>query len=229
MKTETRQMIYQAVLTFPRIDNQGLYHKNRTGPAPGDPQQTSQGIYLQYNPPRNILSLLAVNRQMHHEARRIFHQHNKFFFDREEHIPIFLIGIGRQNALLLKFVSWPTALDKRSKQNKLNIIKPYIAQEETNIWNDEDQFMGLLQALFTSTMRPNMWKTLYQKSTHRVLRLDADDVSAGDGYERYKFRIGYHYGDNYLFYAAYELRTRSVKDDHPVRAAALQNLQNLTD
>ncbi|KAF7597194.1 hypothetical protein BBP40_009534 [Aspergillus hancockii] len=212
-------MIYKATLCFTKIKFHETTHKSLVNPI--------RGVWLQHNPSRNTLALLAVSRQVYHEARRVFYRYNTFVFRVKEALPVFLIGIGRENACLLQSVKWRR--DGGLYENHIDIIKscirPTKAQppraKEVDIWNDEDQFVSFLQMM-------RFPDQVFRCSTDRLLRLDADDVPANDS--RYRFTFTIHYcdeeGATHICEAAYELRTRRAKDDDPVRIAALQALMD---
>jgi hypothetical protein len=135
----------------------------------------------------------------------------------------FLSKSEGKNACLLQSVEWRH--DSDLYENHIDIIKSCITQtktpplrlKEADIWNDEDQFVNFIQ-----TMRfPNSG---FRWNNDRLLRLDADDVSANDSRYRFTFTIRYddEKGTMHIGEAAYELRTRRVKDSEPVQATAPQ-------
>lgn len=209
-------MIYKAIFCSERIEIRNI-RKTTVDPV--------KGVYLQHNPPNNLLSLIAVNRQVYHEACRIFYRYNTFIFRCEEALPVFLIAIGKKNAHFLKSVEWKR--DSGLRENNMDTIKSYITQngdqsqegQEIDVWNNEEQFMALSEAI----MFP---RPVYRGSTDRPLRLDSDDVSPLDGYERYILSLDCYQDTEKKrkCEAGYEMRTRRVKDNDPKRIAALQAL-----
>jgi hypothetical protein len=187
-----------------------------------------KGVWLQHNPSENPLALLAVSRQFYHEARHVFYRYNTFAFQTTECLPVFFIGIGRENALLLQYVQWKRYTHRY--ENHIDIIKSSITAtkpktstlKEVNIWNDEPQFLSFLLTIGF----PN---SVFRCNPNRLLRLDADCVSAKDGRYRYSFTTTMIHHDNnggaqQNGKTTYELRTRRVKDDGPVQGTALHTL-----
>lgn len=121
----------------------------------------------------------------------------------------FLIGIGRENARFLRSVEWRCHTGLCDIH--MGIINEFTFQttsevqqlKEANIWNNEEEFMKIL----TAVMCP---QPVSRSNIARLLRLDADDVSASDGYCRFTFDINC-YEDKATkrhCQATYELRTR---------------------
>jgi hypothetical protein len=214
-------MVYQKLLSFGKIDICGSSHKTSVDPI--------NGVWLQHNPPRNLLAILAVNRLVYYEARRVFYGFNIFSFTCRRAAITFLIGIGRENVAFLQTVRWSTH-DKFEWDNHIDTITSCIAQtkvqrngkpKEVTIWNNEDQFVSFLQTV----MSP---EPVFRGGVYRLLRLDADDVSNHDSYDRHTFQVRIYESrdaETQKFTAAYELRSRRVKDDDPLQIAALQALE----
>lgn len=80
-----------------------------------------------------------VSRQFYHETRRVFYGLNTFAFGGVE-VLVFLIGIGRRNAMLLRSVCWGADC---LYENRAGILRSCLAQEGStdtegpNIWNDK--------------------------------------------------------------------------------------------
>ncbi|PTU21288.1 hypothetical protein P175DRAFT_0557946 [Aspergillus ochraceoroseus IBT 24754] len=206
-KTELRQMVYRAVLCFQSVRFSGCVQKYSVDPV--------NGLRLQYNPSRNLLALLAVSRQVYHEARRVFYRYNTFVFESKPLLPIFLIGIGKANTLLLQSVEWVS--DSGLYENHIAVLKSFITRRDADvpgltdvsIWNDEDHFLEFMRIM-------KFPDPVYRPSTDRLLRLDADDVSERDGYYRYSLSVRCsENGRKQNGKAVYELRTRRMRDDDP--------------
>ncbi|RAK97627.1 uncharacterized protein BO80DRAFT_328047, partial [Aspergillus ibericus CBS 121593] len=104
--------------------------------------------YLQYNPYNNPLALLITNRQVYEETRQIFYSLNTFVFDNDLFLPVFLLGIGRHNAVLLRSVHWRTKM-RPSGDNQISILRPWLDPSPSgrDMWTSElayIRFMGLL-------------------------------------------------------------------------------------
>ncbi|KKK24460.1 hypothetical protein AOCH_006007 [Aspergillus ochraceoroseus] len=167
-----------------------------------------------------------VSRQVYHEARRVFYRYNTFVFESKPLLPIFLIGIGKANTLLLQSVEWVS--DSGLYENHIAVLKSFITRRDADvpgltdvsIWNDEDHFLEFMRIM-------KFPDPVYRPSTDRLLRLDADDVSERDGYYRYSLSVRCsENGRKQNGKAVYELRTRRMRDDDPVRIAALQALMD---
>jgi hypothetical protein len=63
-------------------------------------------ISLQHNPSSNLLAIMSTGRQIYDEARRTFYSRNNFRFTYLDIIPVFIAGIGADNAKLLRSLSW---------------------------------------------------------------------------------------------------------------------------
>lgn len=174
-----------------------------------------QGQYLQHNPKSNLLSLLAVSRQVYHEACRVFYGYNKFIFlsGQERSILIFLIAIGRENALSLKKIEW---LNETIQTDQIGSIRSHMIRSEDqivaaadtaerNIWNDYDQYRAFEAA---------RWFPVQLRNRPRLLRLDADDLTNEDYRERYLLTVkcceNSKSGKIRHFQAGYEMYSRQI-------------------
>ncbi|RAH86849.1 hypothetical protein BO86DRAFT_394645 [Aspergillus japonicus CBS 114.51] len=92
LPTELRLMVYEHLLCFKEI----VIHHYRS--------HNHYISWLQHNPSKNALAIMAVNRRIYEEARLIFYRLNTFTFSFFDALPIFLIGIGDKNAKLLQRV-----------------------------------------------------------------------------------------------------------------------------
>ncbi|PLB54758.1 hypothetical protein P170DRAFT_505455 [Aspergillus steynii IBT 23096] len=63
------------------------------------------GLWLQHNPDNNPLAIMSVSHQIYDEARRTYYAENRFSFESFDNLPVFLVGIGVENAMLLRSVS----------------------------------------------------------------------------------------------------------------------------
>ncbi|GAD93012.1 hypothetical protein AOR_1_648174 [Paecilomyces variotii No. 5] len=144
--------------------------------------------WLQYDPCWNALSLLAVNRQIYDEARRIFYAFNSFRFARKDDIPIFLIAIGQKNAELLRSLQWQK---DGTYEERVAIVRSCVAglersskwpEETANIWNDDGMYKKFLTGLDLSQFVP-----------FRPLRLDAKDIPGKEQYRR-RYKLEFSFG-----------------------------------
>lgn len=140
---------------------------------------------------------MTTSRQVYYEARRIFYLYNRFVFHHKSVIPVFLIGIGKENALLLKSVEWARG-DDGLFENHIEIVKSCIMQkggqeqpqsEEIDCWNNAEQYLQMQQAI-TNSCRLLPWT-----SFERLQRLDADDVPTDFNY-RYRYVLTTKYHDH---------------------------------
>ncbi|OGM50631.1 hypothetical protein ABOM_000668 [Aspergillus bombycis] len=158
---ELRYMIYKFVLCFGNIKFGKYLASSFVYPD-------RQGFWLQHNPKNNLLTLLAVNRQVYNEARRVLYGLNSFIFQAPDTIPVFLIGIGQENAELLQSVRWMSG--PQHCENQIDSIQRYLTQsEEEHIWNDEKSYLSFLAMLINKS--PD-YVTAYHN--HRLVRLDTD-------------------------------------------------------
>jgi hypothetical protein len=158
---------------------------------------------------------MATSRQVYHEARRVFYRYNTFIFRSRSALLIFLIGIGRANALLLKTVKWQFN-DHDRYENHIDIIEPYITQKSTpeaqhreaTIWNNEAQYRKIYQAIRGSAIQCWYW------SSYRPIRLDADEILVKCRRCRFIFNIDCYEDEsrNRHVTAGYEMQTRFVMD-----------------
>ncbi|KAI2732782.1 hypothetical protein DTO012A8_10183 [Penicillium roqueforti] len=108
---ELRLIIYKFLLSFDEI-----YIEKRVRDRDVDPHRS--GTWMQHNPINNPLAIMSVSRQIYDEARRTFYGLNTFTFGSFYGLPVFLIGIGAENAMLLR-QPWR---DKRQAKNCESII-----------------------------------------------------------------------------------------------------------
>ncbi|QKX61435.1 uncharacterized protein TRUGW13939_08583 [Talaromyces rugulosus] len=214
-------MIYKAIICFERIELDADFQKHSVDPV--------RGVWLQHNPPVNLLALLAVSRQVYDEARRVLYTFNSFVFHGKKALCVFLFGIGSHNASLLRSVKWKS--DNGQYENHVDTIKEYMTQRQKsaqeshskrnklNIWNDDNQFVEFLKII--RSPGPDEWG-----HTHRLLRRDSEDVLTTDYFSRYIFNIHCFEGKESMrnARAAYELCSRVVKRGDPVSSAALRAL-----
>lgn len=214
-------MIYKAVICFERIELDAVFQKHSVDPV--------RGVWLQHNPSVNLLALLAVSRQVYDEARRVLYTFNSFVFHDKKALCVFLFGIGSHNASLLPSIKWES--DNGQYENHVDTIKAYMTQRgntaqepqlkknKLNIWNDDNHFVEFLKMI--RSPGPEEWG-----NTHRLLRRDSEDVLPTDYFSRYIFNVRCYEGEESWrnARAAYELCSRVVKTDDPVRRAALRAL-----
>lgn len=86
--------------------------------------------------------MLAVSRQTYEEGRRVFYGLNMFVFENLCAIPVFLIGIGRHNAMFLRSVKWGKEWGKW--QEWIEVLQPFLVpvvveeeKEEEGCGNDD--------------------------------------------------------------------------------------------
>lgn len=87
--------------------------------------------------------MLAVSRQMYEEGRRVFYGLNMFVFEELGAIPVFLIGIGRHNAMFLRSVKWGKEWGKW--QEWIEVFQPFLVPvvveegSDTGEYDDEEE------------------------------------------------------------------------------------------
>ena len=81
-------------------------------------------ITLQHNLRSNLLAIMSTGRQIYDEARRTFYSRNNFRFKYFDVVPVFIAGIGSDNAKLLRSVSWWN--DKYEYQNYTDDIQSWL-------------------------------------------------------------------------------------------------------
>ncbi|KAE8147618.1 hypothetical protein BDV25DRAFT_159920 [Aspergillus avenaceus] len=191
-------MIYKCTLCFKRISFGANVQSHTVDPV--------KGVWLQRNHPGNPLALLAVNRQVYLEARRVFYHCNTFHFRSQECLSIFLIGIGRENASHLQSVEWEH--ENGLCENYIDIIKshalPQTSQsKQVDIWNDEDQFKRFELRIDRRWLQ------------ERLLRLDAEDASTQDMRYHYVLTVKYQEdsGTKRTGKAGYELLSQRFRSE----------------
>ncbi|RAK97629.1 uncharacterized protein BO80DRAFT_467671 [Aspergillus ibericus CBS 121593] len=112
----------------------------------------------QYNPSGNPLALLIANRQVYEEARMVFYSLNAFYFLYSSSVPIFLVGIGRHNAVFLRTLHWnmvaPTkkyqqtnSFQQMAKNQKAMMRSWLVPSSKKDIWNDRQMYVELQKAI----------------------------------------------------------------------------------
>lgn len=178
-------------------------------------------VYSQHNTDHNPLALLIASRGIYEEARGVFYGKNEFVFSHIDALPVFLIGIGQENANLLRSVRWWGAAE-RQYDNQLDTIRPYIRglaghnltdDNQLNIWNDYPTYLAFLKAIGRlSCIEP-------LPEPHRLLLWNPNDSSRAN---RIRYQLGIHfsntifdyrywYADAWLGGATYELICRVEK------------------
>ncbi|PWY87338.1 hypothetical protein BO94DRAFT_585886 [Aspergillus sclerotioniger CBS 115572] len=142
---DVRHIFYRFVLTAETITFYGLIQSSFV-----TTKTYYQNIYLQHNPISNPLAILITNRQIYNEARQVLYSRNTFVFLATDFLPIFLVGIGRHNAELLRSVRWRrTALPQGD--NQIGMIQPWLDPSSSgrDLWSDElayAHFLGTFSA-----------------------------------------------------------------------------------
>jgi hypothetical protein len=176
-------------------------------------------VYFQHNTNHNPLALLITSRGIYAEARAVFYGQNEFLFAHIDALPIFLIGIGQANAMLLRSVRWWGAAEDRY-ENQLSTIRPYILgidgrdptnNDKFNIWNDYPTHLDFLKKIGrVSCIEP-------LPEPHRLLRWNPNDprranrmryrlqIRFADTTYRYLYGYGSWHESRWLGKATYEL------------------------
>lgn len=165
----------------------------------------------------------------------MFYRYSSFIFHSREAVLAFLIGIGRENASVLRSVKGFRDIAGQ-RLDLLEIIKPFITQhqissEGIDIWNDQVRCLQLYDVLKCLNWEhaSAYWHTC---RTYRPLWPEAGGDVSSALYDRCRFRLKFdllRYGrKSRRGTAEYELRTRWVRTDDPACIAALQGLENMT-
>ncbi|KAJ9299756.1 hypothetical protein DTO271G3_2640 [Paecilomyces variotii] len=166
---DIRYIIYKYVLFFGDITLEQRKPAETVQPTKHD----GKDIWLQYNPCWNSLSLLAVNRQLYDEGRKVFYALNSFFFVKIKGVPIFLSAIGRENAGLLQSVQLRN--EEGKYVNRIGVLRSYMTrpggadktlEKIPDIWNDDVMYEKFLRVLRVTDLLPSA----------RPLRLDSKDI-----------------------------------------------------
>ncbi|KAJ5601252.1 hypothetical protein N7510_010786 [Penicillium lagena] len=99
IQLERRTTVYEYLLCFEEIGFTGGIRTARITPH-------RSGLYLQHNPINHPLAIMSTNHQVYEEARQVFYGLNRFAFWCPRSLPLFLVGIGQGNAMLLRSVRW---------------------------------------------------------------------------------------------------------------------------
>lgn len=177
---ELRLMVYKCLLCFEEINFGKYLHRSNVQPH-------RSGLWLQHNPTNNPLAIMAVNRQVYDEARRTFYGFNMFTFESFDGLPVFLIGIGPENAMLLRAVRCKN--EENEYEEKVNGIRSCLMQaipcqkptEDLQIKSTEDLYLELLNE---SRNTPFYWG-----NNRRLVRPDIANESAYPGRMRYTLNV----------------------------------------
>ncbi|KAJ6091551.1 hypothetical protein N7467_003520 [Penicillium canescens] len=105
LPVELRMMVYEFLFCFEEIYLASGFQQ----PV----KRHSNGVSLQHNPSNNLLAIMSTGRQIYDEARQTFYSRNTFIFEDLNILAVFLIGIGAENAKLLRSVRW------RNEENEI--------------------------------------------------------------------------------------------------------------
>ena len=106
----------------------------------------TDSTFLQNGTHTSLLSLLGVNRQIYSEGRLFFYGCNTFRFINPDYLPLFLLSIGRENAVLLRDIQVPNNFadwEINTDMVKFHMTRPVIDMNgswwasELKIWNSE--------------------------------------------------------------------------------------------
>jgi hypothetical protein len=166
-------MVYRFLLCFEEV-NFGEFLR-RT-----DVEPRRDGVWLQHNPDNNLLAIMSANRQIYNEARRTFYSENRFSFESLDSLAIFLVGIGVENAMLLRSVSCKERSEKF--QDYTGHIQSCLRQaattgdtstEDLDILHVEDLYLNLANQ---DEPRPSIL-AFYWRDNCRLARPDITSVS----------------------------------------------------
>lgn len=188
LQLELREMIYRYVLCFDKIEI--------AQPVTEKTVRQKDGVKLQHNPMTNLLSLLATNRLVYNEARRIFYRCNTFVIHNIKDLPFLFLGIGRDNASCLQSVYWED--DESEYENQIDWIKKYTTQgssqepprKEINIWNNRILYMDFLDIIDDMTGSDQE----YHGDIYGLLSRDSEHVLPTDTPTWYVFAVDCHWG-----------------------------------
>ena len=179
--SEVRLFIYQYLLCFEEIEiGSRLDDKNV------DPRR--DGLWLQHNPPSNPLAIMPVSRQLYNEAREVFYGLNKFTFESFAVLPVFLIGIGPKNAMLLRSVwqkkdqnQWENIIDNIRQCLSLAMVNSMAPEREVTTRIAEDPYRRFLSQGLSQPL-PEYWQ-----GNHHLLR---PEVASGPSrLDRWRYKI----------------------------------------
>lgn len=180
-------MVYKSLLCFEEINfGKYLHHRNV------EPHRS--GLWLQHNPSNNLLAIMSVNRQIYDEARRTFYNFNTFTFESFNSLPVFLIGIGPENSMLLRAVRCKNKKDEY--EDKVNDIRLCLMQavpsgqsptQELQIQPTED--------LYRNHLNESGDVPFYWNNKRRLVRPDIADVSAYPGRTRWTLNATLRQGE----------------------------------
>ncbi|QGA19186.1 hypothetical protein EYB26_006874 [Talaromyces marneffei] len=188
---ELRTIVYEMTLCCPGIN---ICAMKEEAPSPRQAK-----VFLQRNRDNNPLSLLMTSRGIYDEARSVFYSKNKFTFANIDAVPIFLIGIGQENAKLLRSLRLMPAGEDQF-ENQLSTIRQHIwginGQDSTNnkkldIWNDHTTYLDLLEKIGrTSCMYP-------LPEPHRFILWNPRNTGHAN---RVRFKLHCHFSDTIFKY-----------------------------
>ncbi|KAK1145749.1 hypothetical protein N8T08_003987 [Aspergillus melleus] len=176
LPSELRVMVYRYLLCFDEVHFSGksLQHSHI--------ERRRDGLWWQHNPNNNLLAIMSVNRQIYHEARWTFYTENRFSFERFENLPVFLVGIGAENARLLRSVSCKTKSGTFKKYTDLiQSCVRQAADTERDTSSADDLQIQLVEDLYLNLPNPDTLKPSSLPfdwcDSCRLLRPDTPSVS----------------------------------------------------
>lgn len=177
-------IIYKFLLSFDEI-----YIEKRVRDRDVDPHRS--GTWMQHNPINNPLAIMSVSSQIYDEARRTFYSLNTFTFGSFYGLPVFLIGIGAENAMLLRSVRCKSKTDEykdyaddiRSCLTKAAVAGQTPSQE-LRIHHFEDLYLNLV-----TRGQPPVDVPTYWSNDCRLVRPDIADACAFPGRKRFSLNV----------------------------------------
>ncbi|KAI9371082.1 hypothetical protein BJX61DRAFT_512750 [Aspergillus egyptiacus] len=202
---ELRFMIYRLLLCFKEVTFGKCLRRTNVEPH-------RNGVWLQHNPDQNPLAIMSVSRQLYEEARRTFYAENRFSFETCDHLPVFLVGVGVSNAMLLRSV---TCKERSGKfQDYTGHIQSCLRQAATtgdtstgdlHIGHEEDLYLNLANQ---DALRPSILP-FYWSDNRRLVRPDMTSDSDHQGRTRFMLSATLrHHDASRMYNVTFELSVR---------------------
>lgn len=186
--SEIRLMVYEYLFCYEKIefeDSHAISVPERRGiPLEFDSvgcSQTFRGRRSLTSSVHNPLAVMSTSSQTYAEARKLFYSQNRFCFPNSRTLHVFLLGIGIQNAQLLRKVECKSRISGLGTVcGQIRKCLPWIRMAGDNprpsTWHSEilDQIVThcLYDGLVKTVMSPNPYRALMRVGSHKPEKVD---------------------------------------------------------
>ncbi|KAJ5130204.1 uncharacterized protein N7515_006243 [Penicillium bovifimosum] len=179
LPTEVRLLIYQHLFCYEEIQ-----FEYSIGHGYVDPRR--DGLWLQRNPPNNLMAIMPVSRKVYNEAREVFYTRNKFMFESVGGLSVFLVGIGPRNVKLLRSVWQKT---DHGWENVVETIRQCLPPTISNAMTPNQEIASLYAELKQSLVRKHFPLPLpgYDFDSTRLVRPEV--ASGPSSLDRWRYKL----------------------------------------